>query len=510
MRLDERMTMLPAAASPLDTVSLVQLRALLDQARSVSRTVSRATRLVAVVLLDAVNERAMHVVATSRGIAIKKDEPFDGLKSKVHQALGTAWNLEKTTWREVTQLRDARNLAQHRGIGADRDELAAWRAATERFSRTLIEAAFNLDLEQVLLSEAIANRQIRQLVGEAERHLRESNASGAMKVLKEAFDIARKAWVSAAHQRQPRSPRVFTNRATTTKNMEDYLEELISRLQDSAIDQVFATSPSEAMWFAQIATQSPDIIDLDEVDRALSYVFWWIVGWSTKIRQTAAGPVPEHTWWVKFELADVPPEDAFGRWAQALRKVTAGNSMLSSMQIDDIADVTLPFPSEVVETSQLVQEFGRALVQAEEEVIATLRTEQQQESETKTALEAFQAEVDRWRPRLPGWVIGVKSADIRHVGTSSLIVEVVPGTSWSAAKNLHEVVGVRGCQAVGSDELHLSRLELRELVQHLQQVDPVVAGELDAAAAEQAELRAERERIAAYLNDAIARLNAAT
>ena len=369
-----------------------------------------------------------------------------------------------------------------------------------------------------------------------------------MKVLKEAFDIARKAWVSAAHQRQPRSPRVFTNRATTTKNMEDYLEELISRLQDSAIDQVFATSPSEAMWFAQIATQSPDIIDLDEVDRALSYVFWWIVeweavantfvpdrrrrwtrrqrrvrtsevpariisatpGWSTKIRQTAAGPVPEHTWWVKFELADVPPEDAFGRWAQALRKVTAGNSMLSSMQIDDIADVTLPFPSEVVETSQLVQEFGRALVQAEEEVIATLRTEQQQESETKTALEAFQAEVDRWRPRLPGWVIGVKSADIRHVGTSSLIVEVVPGTSWSAAKNLHEVVGVRGCQAVGSDELHLSRLELRELVQHLQQVDPVVAGELDAAAAEQAELRAERERIAAYLNDAIARLNAAT
>ena len=74
MRLDERMTT-PAAASPLDTVSLVQLRALLDQARSVSRTVSRATRLVAVVLLDAVNERAMHVVATSRGIAIKKDEP---------------------------------------------------------------------------------------------------------------------------------------------------------------------------------------------------------------------------------------------------------------------------------------------------------------------------------------------------------------------------------------------------------------------------------------------------
>ena len=61
-------------------------------------------------------------------------------------------------WADVRRRHRARNSAQHEGLGADCEDLAAWAAATGSIVASLARAVFGVELSAARLSAAVADR----------------------------------------------------------------------------------------------------------------------------------------------------------------------------------------------------------------------------------------------------------------------------------------------------------------------------------------------------------------
>jgi hypothetical protein len=260
--------------TPLDALALVQLRSLRDEARRASQRLAPATRLFAVVLLDAVNESTMNMVATSLDIDYDNRQNFDGLKSRIQQELGQRWTIVSSTWRDVLRLHQSRNLAQHRGISPDKEAIPGWsEVATESFALTLVRIAFGVNLDEVRLSDAIADAKLRDLLQEAETDLAEGRFAASARKTFEAFHSASERWRRQSQKRPALAPRKPIRFDFDESNSMKYLESLAQLGADAAVYQIFSSSPSEYVWFRKLQGDRPEALDEDEVRRALGFVF---------------------------------------------------------------------------------------------------------------------------------------------------------------------------------------------------------------------------------------------
>lgn len=347
--------MTTSSLSPLHATALVELRSLLDNARQVARTSALAARLTAVVLLDGVIERATHLAALAEGISPRRNATIEELHSQLIAKLGGSWRTD--AWPAVRHLHTARNSALHEGVVPDPAQLPAWITATEKYTRSLISTVFAVGLDQAMLSDVIRDAELRKLLASSEAQIRAGRPAAAIEPITQAFSIASERWNQRhghAHYRT-----ASMSRLGETAELLQPLADLVHDTRKIAAGSTFATDPGDYTWFREVVKVPTEAITPDEVQAALSFVFWWIVRWEATeetfvgdrierwyaekrhVRERdepaniSAGKVTQATPNSRTELiisvANVPNEEQYSDWIGILTdRLRAGSEQLSS------------------------------------------------------------------------------------------------------------------------------------------------------------------------------------
>ncbi|MEU7846929.1 hypothetical protein AB0B69_05935 [Micromonospora parva] len=504
-----------------------------------SRIGSRITRLVAVILLDAVNERATHLAATTLGVEISAKSKFEDLVAKVKETLGPSW--QTTAWPEIRRLHRVRNNAQHEGAGADRDEIAGWRAATERYTKALVHAVFDVDIDRVMLGEAIDNVEIRAALIAAEENLRRGDASSAISETTRAFTMARDLWREV--HRAGKSPLPFRKPLDSDTYRE--LRAAIETVRDANVSQVFSPDPAEYLWFVEITSVDPQTVHLSEAERALVFVFWWLVGWqatapsfegdrqsrwieaSRKVRR-GAGPAKisdlqirfrqmrvlgdpalpsgalKEEWEIEFLLEDVPPPDKFDTWRMMLidqlRQSDGPGGIF--FHVTDLGALRCHVPADREDAAEaLAVKVTRSLLATEEEIVRKEAGAEEMRREQERADLAFSAGIEKHRDSFPAWVISVEQSS--DTLGPAVLLHVHPEAQEMVRKELFELSRYR-CFNAGIGRLTIGpRPSIEALLALFNEVDPAVTDKI--AEAEQLRIRQQERqaRVEARLRQAL-------
>ena len=231
------------------------------------------SRHLAIVTYDAAVEAAMRLAAHHRGIGVRPEASFHDTLNKVRSA-GLDW--QPTGVRGVLELHASRNLAQHVGILPDAERVVGWGIAATTFVGSLIRAAFHVALDEILLSEAIRDAELRELMNRAERALISGDAIEAFIRADSAFNGARLRWRQRRLELRPGVHRIQPM----------ILADPEPHTLDGAIDhqevQVFATDMAQYTQFLatrrHVSTGGP-VPDTGEARRALAFVLDWILHW---------------------------------------------------------------------------------------------------------------------------------------------------------------------------------------------------------------------------------------
>lgn len=315
---------------------LVPLRLALEDAVRRAETAGPYRRGAATVALDAVIERTAALILVTTGRQLPRNGNFDEILSGVIDELGTAWR-GKSTLPAVRAQRRARNAAQHEALEPAAEYLPQWARATDSFVRSTIDAAFEIEIHTVTLSDAINDEALRVLLAEAENTLAAGDSPQAVRCAMRAYKDALHAW-RQLKKAPARSP--FTN---------DVLDkDMLARvwaLEATAEASVFVANPGEAEWFARALTEGEsqaghEYFDLEDARRVIAFVFAWIVefeqssaAWvdnralrhAIASRRVRSGGGPAHVVGrrirtsssnleVTFEIADVPNAEQFDAW----------------------------------------------------------------------------------------------------------------------------------------------------------------------------------------------------
>lgn len=229
--------------------NLLTVRALLDQALREARRSGELQRLTAVVLLDAVNERVLHLVAVTFGLSIGPRAQFEDLIAQVKERQGSAWQPRSLS--DIRRLHRARNGVQHEGLGADRADLASWMASTTDFVTSLVKASFGVTLNDVRLSSAVVTPDARSRLALAEDALTAGHSEAAVRAATDAFDFARSAWVQL-HERRRSNPVHRPFGLGEYKEFE-YLEHLAQEARNASLLYPLAADPGEVAWFLDLS-----------------------------------------------------------------------------------------------------------------------------------------------------------------------------------------------------------------------------------------------------------------
>jgi hypothetical protein len=258
--------------SPSDTLALVQLRALLDQAKRAAASSAEAGRLTALVLLDAVNERVTHLAAqTLPGVAVGSRDQFADMYSKIKAALGASWRINTNGWTDVRKLHQARNAAQHEGISGDPVSFPGWVIATERYTDSLVSATFDIDLNEVFFADAIRDPDSASQLRQAEVYLLAGDSHGSISEVEKAFRSALQAWSN------------FHDQAVGSRPSTGFrdLDGLFAKAYSASAAHAFASDIGEYVWYSELVKGDHGHVTLEEARRALVFVFWWLVRWET-------------------------------------------------------------------------------------------------------------------------------------------------------------------------------------------------------------------------------------
>lgn len=424
--------------TPLAAQELVQLKALLDQAVTAAKSGAAVQRLTAVVLLDAVNERVMHVVATPLGAVIPERATFDQAAEKIAGPLGNTWN--RAGWQDVRRLHRVRNLAQHEGLAADRDLLPAWTAATVLFTRTLVELVYGVNLDEVTVADAVRDPEIAGSLRSAETALAVEDAPTAVRAAGEAFFGARRKWLS---RRPGREPFAFHRIGGSTsfndplRGVADALKEIV----ESDAVSAFATDPAEHLWFRSIIADRMTPPTEAEAQRAVAFAFWWIVRWEAfsatypvdrrqaqqqALRRTRRSPEdvarvegvqvrlydggPGRA---KFGLVDVPPDELFDDWARAVAARLADVTGAAHPHVESSGTLTVTVTAEA-DYVALALSVAAAVALAEEDVRVSQAAAAQQRAAHKRLDEEYRGRLREHQ--LPEWVVDVGLSLSRSAG----------------------------------------------------------------------------------------------
>jgi hypothetical protein len=247
---------------------------LLERALREAEDNSEPGRHIALVTLDGACEYAVRLAAHHRGLALKPDTSIHDAIGKVRQALGNKWR--QTAVRGVVELRAARNQAQHMGLLPDAELTAGWTVDAKAFVHDLVEAAFDVSLDEVMLADAIRDEELRGLLSEAERQLNFGEFRSAFRYADQALLNARVLW------RSQRDGKYETTRDILRPPGFSSLPAAPGDPLDQLEVQVFATDMSR---YAQLLTTRRHLQiggpepDAAEARSALMFAFDWILRW---------------------------------------------------------------------------------------------------------------------------------------------------------------------------------------------------------------------------------------
>jgi len=524
---------------PGDANALVQLRALLDHARQAARTAAPVARLTALVLLDAVNERVTHLaVQTLPNVNVTSRAQFEDMYGAIKTALGTRLD-SRHGWAEARRLHRARNDAQHEGLGGDPALLPGWIAATELYTRSLVLATFGVDLDQVHLAEAINDPELADHLRVAEQQLHTGDAAAALTSVRDAFNTAFRAWLDQhkdAHQTWSSPPRSFDEFREIGKMIEG------SRNLTAA--QAFAYDPAEYTWFSQLTHADPESVTTDEAERALVFVFWWIVRWeainatwvsnrdryfrwmerelvakartepdrSTRIDRFSVERVGLRSQYrITFALVDVPAAEQYPNWSAQVDARLKGMTQagIERWMLEQTGDINVYVTSDV-DTDVLVNAVRQALAAADHD-IAEIAEQGRRDAEREEARRAaFTASVEQLDGQFPTWVrkvylsakgitSGWQASQLRVAFGDDLIQHLRHVRDLLVA---HELIG---SALIRGDEIQVEpELTADDLITVLREIDHEVTSLIEANAQlrrnDVAAMTSFNDRLAASLN----------
>jgi hypothetical protein len=260
--------------------SLSRLRWLLEDAQERADHGSQPSRHAALIGLDGAVEYALWLTAHTIGADIKKERPsWDELVRSVDEcldAMGRRW--EKAGRAGVTQLRRARNDAQHAGLEFDNDQLASWSDAAHAYVDSLLGAAFGIGVRDLVLALSVRDPDLHSHLAKAESALAADSAEEAFTHAWVALELALWRW------RGERIPRP-TFGAPALPLAPSRERELYARLEDveSSLDvQTFAPDFGEYVSLSGVRRLHAETgfpPSRRDAERALRFVTGWIVRW---------------------------------------------------------------------------------------------------------------------------------------------------------------------------------------------------------------------------------------
>lgn len=440
--------------SPLEVLEVVQLKALLNRAVHEANSLAAINRSIATILLDGANERAAHIAANALSLELRRDPTLNDVVSALGPEL-PGW--QKRGWRDVQRLHRARNAAQHAGTSPDRDHLPLWTAATELFATSLIEASTGIALADVRLASAVRSPDLAEVLASAEERQQAGDPTGSLRGSSRAFAMALQHWRSQVLRTGGvpigTGPLPRRDRAPRDQDIEVF-----------ALAGTFAIDPGEHVWFMNVTKGDIGVAPtLEESERALSFVFWWIVRWESfsegydpdrrgtqlrslrrpRHREDAPARIEEiqsahrnpDSCQVEFQLADVPATDSeFDRWREALEErlreedVSAAGSFPHVVQIDDAGRLYMVINNDA-DATRLMQLILEGLRDVEVDVQKAAEDERRTDEQRAVAAEEYgrQAEQQSW----PQWV---RSVALRHDrrGTPYTSVRISGDPFWAA------------------------------------------------------------------------------
>lgn len=438
---------------PVLTKDLLALRGLLDLAVRTARTQDDISLSTAIVLLDAACERAVHLVAVSRAVAQRRDD-FPQLIGNVRASLGDAWSPGHLP--AIRKLHLARNKQQHEGLGSDRTDVLSWSVAVPAFVNSIVFAAYGVGLGDVSLGLAIRRQDLRDAFEEAASLIAEGEPEKALGKLALVFEKAGAEWRAFAG---PISG--YYSESLSFKPLDreghDRLQRQIDRMWGMALYSPLAMDPGELAWFLS-ARREHAFADMQDAQRALNFVFWWLVAfeaspaqervdrakrWHLSRRRVRLGGGPaivEQGEWrsvsggrgeLTLTIANVPSPGLFEIWLKAVQDLVRGERGRSGFHIDESGRASISV-SDPVSLGKEVERLKVALVAAEGVLSAEL--EDQARKETEAARVASEREHERAsfaaalaNVSLPRWM-----KDIR--------AEANPGTHSRGGSGNHLIV----------------------------------------------------------------------
>lgn len=446
-----------AEVTPSEAGQLLRLRTMLDRATTAARVNFTLDTGTTAVLLDAVNDRAAHLVAVSRGdISIARNDSVVDLYSKLHQAMPD-WKF--SSFADVRQLHVARNQAQHEGLEPAREHIPGWATATRAFTTSVVEAYFGVNLDRVHLSDALDDDEAVNLLRDAEVALDEHRPTRAVQLAGEAFGRAAQAW-RAASQRSP-APNLGFNDLLSREAAKS-----IRAADATGVHGAFATDPAELVWFTKARNES-ELCDEDDARRALAFVFWWVVGWqrfkaanidrrtrAMERRRRRRRSPQDHAhvaevvdfargfgaedWEVTLLVADVPADRTdFDLWSLHVSELM--HEACQSLRID--ADGTVQFRTTVDHFDTVIEQLGRAVVEADDLAERTSARLARESEERQATLSQFTAACEARRAEFPKWVEHVTTTTSIGPGNKDVPALELTLMPQPIASGVHEAFG---------------------------------------------------------------------
>jgi hypothetical protein len=251
-----------------ETQALIAVRALL--AESSHRVADRTTsgRHVAVVLLDSAVEAAIAVCLGRFGdSATERDALAD-----MHKRLSNSVKGTLPGWREVSQLRKARNLAHHHQIPVDSEVLQSFFAPVSDYIESAVRSTFDVRLSDVVLADSLDDPRAKELLARAERALEVGDVASGVAAVFDAFrDYA------------DRTQHLITGTVFPSRDelgIGQKIETAVKPVRDTTLALLFSHDPAEYLWFDRLRSSGrfngETSATTDDLRRALQFVVGWV------------------------------------------------------------------------------------------------------------------------------------------------------------------------------------------------------------------------------------------
>lgn len=397
---------------------------------------------MAVVSVDGMGELAIGLCAEHLDV---RADRRSGLPGKLNAVIDA---IERTPpgKKGFLELHRARNAVQHDGVLPEAAQLPLWLAETELLIGALIEAVFEVELDEVRSAAGVSDDDLRERLEEAERLLEAGDPGGSFHGSWEALDRARRQFRQKAELRRLEPGLgAFGGRSIIGKDggLGALLGE-VRKLSNEIEVSAFTAEPGEWLWLRQRQSETFRGLSATSADalRAFVFVLGWVLRYESyiarhgvdrwqRLRESEHAPVTgkpdgphiedvklgghpegrgEGVWSWSLQLTDVPDTQPSFEWgmSEALRDLEG--SPLTRASLDGFGRLSISF-AQSVEVEE-VKEAVLGLLAATKELLA------------RRAIEDAEDEKGR------GEIASRFKAGLVEVGCSVTEVAVVPVSGY--------------------------------------------------------------------------------